>query len=380
MGLWGWLPVIAGSLVFCGSVEAVAGDDCKDSQSCLYQRANDVLILQANYLFSKATEVAALKSQGSGAIYSELGKFCELGGPAADPGAKPLKRIPENRCLENYLLLAKKGLREIRTAISRNEDSIVQLASKNPATLSGAVGSDNGPLGSRGPGVQEVPRDWTETLSTQKPLIPDLLVMDPILKKLDDLQRTRGLTRAGRDNMDQELLSWWDEFPKCPDRDEFIAVEQVERFPKNPTGEKLRRVKLKPDGKVEHDEKAFAAALSECQSKRADWVRSGPAISPAASGSGPNWLGKEPSPLSRQVFEGAQKRLADCVGGRSRGGTSSGGAPKGVVLCGNSTGSAPTVQSSSPAKFRALQLADEEFKRAEREIDLLLSKAFQSSR
>lgn len=364
----GYLGLALLMLVF--GFEGAANEVCSQSQSCLYQRANDLLILQANYLYSKATEVAKLRAQGSGAIYRELGKFCELGGSEQASGAKQLKKIPEKQCLENYLLLAKKGLRELRTSISKNEDSIVQLASKKTAALSGMEDPEAG----RETGVQEVPRDFKDTLSTKTPFIPDLGMLDPILKDLDGLQRTRGLSRAGREQMDQELLAWWDSFPKCPDRDEYISVELVERFPSNPTGEKLRRVKLKPDGKVEHDEKAFSAALAECQVKRADWIRSGPSVAASTSRKGPAWLGKEPTNLSLQVFEDAQKRLADCVGGKSRRQGSQDRVQKGVVLCGNASGSPQSAQSSSQPKFRALQLADEEFKRAEKEIELLISK------
>jgi hypothetical protein len=345
------------SLGLCFLTEGGLAEDCRDSQVCLYERANDLLVLQANYLFSKAREVSGLGGSGKGAVYRELGKFCEVGG---DP-QKGLKKLSEKECAENYLLMAKKGLRSIRSSIANNENSIHQLAS--PSEVSLRVDSTKGgmPQDGRPPSVKEIPQDWRETLDTRSPFIPELAVLDPILKKLDDLQRTRSLTRAGRKELDQELMDWWDSFPKCPDKDEYIQVDWVERFPKNPTGERIRKVRLKPDGTVAHDEKALAEGMRACQVKRADWMKSGPVASSPAE-NGPGWLGKEPTSLSLRIFEEAQQRLADCASGKAQKQAPS---AKAFALC------APPSKPSGKS-YRSLQLSDAEFKKAESELDRLL--------
>ncbi len=333
-------------------------DDCRRSQSCLYQRANEVLILQANYLFAKSMQVASQRGK-RGRIRAELGPFCDVQKP------KGGGRASERECLESYLLQVKRAMRAMRTAMVRNEEGIFKLAEG----VAPALPLDSGAMAAAAAGADQ-PQDWTAKLKFDAPFFPALEEVDPILQKLSGMLKVSQQSAQGRALLDQELQAWWDSYPRCPTRDEFIAVELVERFPSNPTGEKIRRVKLKPDGKsVEYDDQAFSRAQAECATRRSDWIRSGPVASPVSM-TEPALLGATPSALSITVFTKAQEQLVDCLSGGSTGAGAGRQAPSGgsgtqVNLCGGG-------QRQSGRASTGSTLADSEFKRAEQELDKIL--------
>jgi hypothetical protein len=333
-----------------GSLAARLGPGgCKSSQSCIYQRANEVLSLQAFYLSEKTTRIFKF-FETSRSLPTELDAFCKAQARGPSGG-----RSSDKECLKSYLLQVRRGMQQLRTAIVRNEDMLFKIANKKGAVAQAPVigeppEASPGVAGIDGPGAN---RPWQtrfdEQVRTDAPFIPSLpLLKDAFLDSMENAFKARSANPQEQQVMDNELGGWWDSYPKCPDKDEFILVEMVERFPSRPTGELLRRVKTNPDGSVAWDEKAFQSARAECERARQDWVRQAPFASQQAAQSAararanpkaPDLLVGKSSVESNFDFASVQQFVVDCTSGKLSADQCQGaGARGGGAAGGGSTG------------------------------------------
>lgn len=360
-----------GALLLPGVVEAA---DC--GQGCHYQRANEILILQTKYLINKVNALAGMKNDQ--ARKGELRAFCEADRNKGADGANNAKE-----CWRNYLMLVRRSLRSLRTSIAQNYDAVVKLAAntEDVAFQKGQPESAEGAVAAPELSLQldpDDPKGAKAPLSV--PVLPELQQLDPIFQKFGRLLETEkqgALSQQASQTqaLDRGLYDWWDRYPKCPSPDEFIEVEQVERYPSHPTGEKITRVKTGPDGKVKTDEKAYDKAFKLCQDKRKDWLKSAPAnpgVVGAADGKLASRLLEEPSPASRKAFESAQKELATVAKGlapEGAGKTQGGG--QGLQPALATGGQQPGKQDK---KELYLFLPDDQFDKADGLVDQLLKK------
>lgn len=286
---------------------AAWADEC--GQACFYQRANEVLMLEAKYLLKRVEKLRpkVLTRSGSvvvGSVTGALGDFCT----AQSRDGKDARLDNETECWKSYLLVTKRSLAEIRRAMSQNYDAASRLSPAEVVNFKNEAPTSGGELS-----VSASPDG--SPLLMNAPLLPELSALDPLLKRFDQIwQRAQSGTGAQQVAADRELRLWWDRYPRCPSKDEFVEVEQVERYPSHPTGEKITRIKTDGDGKVVLDSKRFQAAEAECQKERSEWMKR----SPIAAGSGelPARLKRDPGKDARSAFIEAQRELADLAKGK----------------------------------------------------------------
>jgi hypothetical protein len=118
--------------VASGSEKAWDTPGVECGTSCLYQRANDNLGIEAVYIEGKINELDGLvdllkqgsttKTDAEKMIRDNLGEFC--------------KDIPDAfKCFSRYKYLGKQRLAKIRSAIVKNNDAMVDLESKRAGTV-----------------------------------------------------------------------------------------------------------------------------------------------------------------------------------------------------------------------------------------------------
>lgn len=333
----------------------VRAEEC--GQACFYQRANEVLMLEAKYLLKKVEKLRpkVLTRSGSvvvGTVNGALGDFCKAQSRDGDDS----RLDNEAECWRSYLLVTKRSIAEIRRAMAQNYDAASRLGTEQLVNFKPGEPSDGGELT-----VSASPD--SAAMSMNAPLLPELSALDPLLQRFDQMWR-RGQSGTGAEQVaaDRELRRWWDRYPRCPSKDEFVEVEQVERYPSHPTGEKITRIKTDGDGKVVLDTKRFQMAESECQRERAEWVKRSPladAGSPAAKEL-PTRLKRDPGKDARAAFAEAQKELSALAKGKASPSSS---------LSGGSSGLQAGQAASAGPKKEFLFLPDSEFEKADKLLE-----------
>ncbi|MEN9723825.1 MAG: hypothetical protein RJB38_1811 [Pseudomonadota bacterium] len=283
-------------MAYPGDSQAGASGGC--GQSCLYLKANDVLALEASYLVelsqrlmrsyeavSKSGEGASEESveEGKGALEKNLGPYCRAQRIAV---SRDWTGGPGKRCFSGYLKTVARSLEQIRHSMIKNYQMVAMLADPEGGAppLPGAFGPARPTTSER---ALADPRFLEKDAKHVKlypdfPFLPALEAIDPVVKRLAGIakaalkQRQQQFGGQSRAVEDEALAQWWEQFPRCPSRDEFARVELAERYPSRPTGEKLPRIMVDAQGRIEIDEEAFKKAIQECDRKKESAFREFP--------------------------------------------------------------------------------------------------------
>lgn len=328
-----------------------SAEEC--GQACFYQRANEVLMLEAKYLLKKVEKLRPKVMSRSGAVLagsvnSTLGDFCK----AQSRDGSDTRLDSETECWKSYLLVTKRSMGEIRRAMAQNYDAASRLGSDRMVSYKPGQPADGGELT-----VSASPD--SPPLAMSAPLLPELSALDPLLKRFDEMwRRQQAGTGAEQVAADRELRRWWDRYPRCPSKDEFVEVEQVERYPSHPTGEKITRIRTDAEGKVVLDAKRFQLAESECQRERSEWMKRSPLVATGSASAKelPVRLRQDPGKDARAAFMEAQKELSALARGKPDPAAASAGLTAGQA---GSTG----------PKKEFLFLPDSEFDKADKFLD-----------
>lgn len=192
--------------------------DC--GQSCLYQKANENLSLQALYLVQKIGALKDLKDQGKdSAILNNLQGFCLQGEVGAD-------------CFNRYKRLQVFALQKIRAAMVQNADAAARLRSEAPVV-------------SYGDG------------KTRKPQVPYVVTYEDLKKEYAELQRLGG----------EDYRQWADSRPFKPSKDDFVKFKTIYRDPENPKAGTLQIVERDASGNVAYDDAAYQRALKNYENQ-----------------------------------------------------------------------------------------------------------------
>ncbi|MBU6374972.1 MAG: hypothetical protein KGQ59_03155 [Bdellovibrionales bacterium] len=284
-------------------------------QACLYLKANDLLGMRQLYMQKKAEELIKLREAiGTGtqgpevqALQNNLKSFCRT-----QRGIKqnPVWDTDWDQCFSDYLRVVGRSVEVTRLALQKNYTVVNELS--GGLAIESAEKSQDDPKT-----AQKVFKDPTRSelkklkLYPDFPFLPSLDSLDPILKKLGDTARLRIAQRRSvhgaqaQQQADEALAQWWDQFPRCPARDEFAQVEFVERYPTHPTGEKLPRIVHDKDGKIVIDQAKYQDAMKTCNDKKKQHLSNLPL---------PDELVADSLTIeSRRAFKSAQKEMVDAV-------------------------------------------------------------------
>ncbi len=260
-------------------------------QACLYGRANDVLTLQTEYMSQLSMRlIGARQSLDPESLATEehrrasldvlkrnLKVYCRAQNISFDkiPADKGWNRDGD-RCLGSYLRAMARAMETNGSVLLKNYRTMLELT---------------GPAALRDPKGLQMPRNTEKllknpsllrsknlTLYPDFPFHPALEAIDPVVKRLGQIAQRKiderassysGKTDQQRADADEALVKWWNSIPKCPSRDEYAKVEFVERYPSQPTGEKLPRVVTDPKtGTIVPDVPAFEAARARCEEEK----------------------------------------------------------------------------------------------------------------
>jgi hypothetical protein len=261
--------------------------------ACLYTKANDVLTLQTTYMLNLADRLIQERAkldvsettsderrQVSALLTRNLKPYCT---------AQKIFKLSDDdqdddqwgkggdRCFGNYLNLVARSIEANRGILLKNYRTIVNLADDSGAIPvkegQGSPANTEKILKNRA-----LLKDPKLRLYPDFPFHPAFEAIDPVVRRLGREARFKISQRAerfaGRSQQEQtkaneDLATWWDNFPKCPSRDEYAKVEFVERYPSKQTGEKLPVVAKDPKtGRIEIDLQAFNKASAECAERQ----------------------------------------------------------------------------------------------------------------
>ncbi len=318
---------------------------------CLYTKANDVLTLQASYMGNLAGRLieagGRARGQGSSGDSSEqsgatqvlrrnLGPFCRSLRPKvviSDSWGED-----QDRCLGEYLEAVARSLEMIRGALIKNYERMGELADGGaPVVASGRAVSppSNAARILKDRSILNKPVIYPDF-----PFLPSFEAIDPVVKKLGQLarralnQRKAAVGAHAQAGEDDDLARWWENFPRCPARDEFVEIRLEERYPTHPTGELLPRIVTDSQGKPRVDEAKYRAAVRECGGRRQDHFREFPLEFLAEDDRGAN-------PEAKQAFREAQQELVGAIE-KKVGQRGSGVMVDHVTLLGQQTGAGPS--------------------------------------
>lgn len=122
-----------------------SAEEC--GQACFYQRANEVLMLEAKYLLKKVEKLRPKVMSRSGAVLagsvnSTLGDFCK----AQSRDGSDTRLDSETECWKSYLLVTKRSMGEIRRAMAQNYDAASRLGSDRMVSYKPGQPADGGEL------------------------------------------------------------------------------------------------------------------------------------------------------------------------------------------------------------------------------------------
>jgi hypothetical protein len=302
--------------------------------ACLYTKANDVLTLQTTYMINLADKLIQERAkldvsetpsderkQVSYLLRRNLKPYCT---------AQKIFKLSDDdqdddqwgkggdRCFGNYLNLVARSIEANRDSLLKNYRTIVNLAEDFGAisVKEGQVSPANTEKILKNRALLKDPK---LKLYPDFPFHPAFEAIDPVVKRLGEVahfkitqraERFSGRSQQEKTKADEDLATWWDNFPKCPSRDEYAKVEFVERYPGKQTGEKLPVVAKDPKtGRIEIDLQAFNKASAECVEKQKQAFREMP-IPPEILKEGAS-VGAMTE--KREAFELAQEQLVETI-------------------------------------------------------------------
>jgi hypothetical protein len=217
-------------------------------QNCLYEKANENILLQISYTNNKIEMLKEAQSRGEMAkIQDNLAYFCT---PGEATGA----------CFSRYKRLQILVLQKMRASLVNNSGSAEELNSDNRATSGGRAAPAAG--GGVSPGVRYFEMKGKAGQPPKKPLIP-------YVPTFEDLQAMyRGLpARQGR----AELQRWTQQVMQPPRPEDFVKFQRVPRDPRNPGAERIIVPEKGSNGQPVLDPQAYQRALAAYRARQADY-------------------------------------------------------------------------------------------------------------
>lgn len=198
-------------------------------QSCLYQKANENIALQAVYLINK---ISFLSSAEDDQIRSNLSNFC-------------LRDEEAQACFQRYKKLQLFGLQKMRSALIQNNDSAALLKSRVVDVGKGA-GEPERPyfqLGSDG--------------KARKPQVPYVVTFEDLQREYSQLERLTG----------HDYDRWARSLPARPSREDFVRMKEIYRNPDNPKDGVMHVIARDKSGNIQYDDAAYQAALKQYEDR-----------------------------------------------------------------------------------------------------------------
>ena len=209
-------------------------DSC--GQSCLYQKGNENISLQALYLVKKITNMSAIlqgnetgsDNPNAAAVLNELqSDYC--------PEEDKTDTAAASRCLKRYIQTQLPVLRSIRSSLAKNEDMQGQLLA--------APG---------GRGTFSVLQD--SKAPSKRPQTPSFAKEDELLTT-DEGQKHLQMLAS------EQYQNWVSDIQRnAPNPKDFVLTTEVPRDPTDPKSEKITRIVRDGRGNPVPDGKAYAKA------------------------------------------------------------------------------------------------------------------------
>ncbi len=194
-------------------------------QSCLYQRANENLALQALYL---TNHIISLNDRDASERKSALGSFCI----ASEDG---------DACFNRYKRMNIVALYKMRDAMIQNSNNASALMNRRVF-----VGDEKKPLQGNPPAAEF----QISGLGPKKAQVPYVVTFEDIKKELGSLRALTG----------REYQEWASNLKAAPSREEFVKFRRIYRDPDHPERGTMMVVSRDANGRIEYDEKAFKTA------------------------------------------------------------------------------------------------------------------------
>lgn len=246
------------------------------SQTCLYKKANENLILQFVYIVKK---VQAVEDESDKRI--ALGDFC-------------LEDETGDGCHERYRLSQKKALHEIRKAIIQNWESEALLRQLNPEVLT------------------DLPKSGSD--QKLKKQLPEVVT-------LEDLKKNSSVDLV----QDREYEEWKKTLKQFrPSKDEFVKFKKILRDPTDPSKGEIAIPDRGQNGELVSNEEELKEAEKRYQAQRADaesaWSRMEPkTVKPIGMTASRRFRKWNADAVSEQAFEDSRQLLVDLINDKIKG-------------------------------------------------------------
>ncbi len=223
-------------------------------QGCLFDRANETLMLQLHYKRNRLQSLQELFDQKNrnAEIIESLGPFC-----TEDEKDNWSDNDKVQACLDRHKRIETRQMRAIHTAIAKNDEKHSKLYSQKVY-----VDGSRPPTPNPAVGFNLPPPPGQDTKALRSPQVSYFASVAELEKSYE---QNRDQMRASITN---RFAQWLQDLPKQPSPEDFIKLKKIYRDPEQPGSGVLHVIDTEADGSAKIDKQAYEEALKNYANMR----------------------------------------------------------------------------------------------------------------